>query len=104
MDLRLHYVGDLIYYNFPSDWNKEKRHGWVFRPDKNQIKRWVDTSNLIIFGPGQDEPMEFLLKSPDIEVLFKSDKAVNTNYRAAGYPDPGLRRNTAIIFNFKGVE
>lgn len=55
----------------------------------------TEDTYVCIFSPYQETYLNMLLKEPSIKIIFKSEKAINTNH--SGGP-----RNTLVVFEWLG--
>ena len=81
--------------------NKKDSYGWHIYKNILDINPYYklkkEDTYMIVFGPHQEERLDFFEKSvaPNYNVLFKSKKACNRNHRGTG------PRNTLFIFEVK---
>ena len=85
-------VSDLIYCAWDSSALQLK-----LTQDSTNTKKLQNTKDtyLIIFGPTQEEHMEWFLKQPQWTIVYRGIKARNKNYR-----EYGKGRNTLFIFEY----
>jgi len=85
-------VSDLIY----REWDSPARQ-YKLTPDSTNRKKLQNTKNtyLIIFGPDQNDQMEWFLKQSQWTIVYRGIKARNKNYRS-----DGKGRNTLFIFEY----
>ena len=69
----------------------------VLTEDTSNKKRLKNTKNtyLIIFGPDQNDQMEWFLKQPQWTIVYRGIKARNKNYTECS-----KGRNTLFIFEY----
>lgn len=85
-------VSDLIY----REWDSSARQ-FKLTPDNTNRKKLQNTKDtyLIIFGPAQNEQMEWFLKQPQWTIVYRGIKARNKNYTECS-----KGRNTLFIFEY----
>jgi len=86
-------VSDLVFY---SEWHTPTSK-FKLTADTNNMKKLQNTKDtyLIIFGPDQNDQMEWFLKQPQWTIVYRGIKARNKNYR-----EYGSGRNTLFIFEY----
>lgn len=85
-------VSDLVY----REWSSSARQ-FKLTPESINRKELQNTKDtyLIIFGPAQNDHMEWFLKQPQWTIVYRGIKARNKNY-----PEFGGGRNTLFIFEY----
>ena len=85
-------VSDLLQREWHAPTKKFKLTAYTINTKKLQNTK--DTY-LIIFGPAQEEQMEWFLKQPQWTIVYRGIKARNKNYS-----EYGEGRNTLFIFEY----